>query len=154
VIQSTSNRSVVVTAMSTKPQHVLGVGLRVGEGESRAPRNAVEEPPTDVQLRAEPFGVVDEMGGRVLCQVVPRCSHVWSRSAAATLVEADDPEPRGVELGAIATDRQQAGRGHRRLVERGRHVNDAELEDAQLRASRSLTNRFKLVCCSAASMAN
>ncbi len=75
----------------------LGIALRVGEDQRRAPGTAVEQPAVDAEVFAQPFHVGDQMMGRVVRQVGRGVGGVREALAAATLIEQDDPVGRRVE---------------------------------------------------------
>ena len=90
-------------------RHALGVPLGVGEDQRRPPRAAVEEPPLDAEVLAQPLHVGDEVVGRVRRHVDRGVARVREAAAAATLVEQDDAVSLRVEVAAAS--RAAAGAG-------------------------------------------
>ena len=89
--------------------HALRIPLRVGEDQRRAPRAAVEEPPLDAEVLAQPLHVGDQVVGRVGGHVDGGVARVREAAAAATLVEQDDPVSLGVEVAAASGAAARAG---------------------------------------------
>ena len=79
-----------------EPQHAVGVCLRVGERERRAPRAADEEPTLDAEMLADALEVGDEMRRRVGLE-----REVRMAAAASALIEQHRPEAIGIEQRAV-----------------------------------------------------
>ena len=76
--------------------HALGMCLRIGERQRRAPRAAEHEPVLDAEALAQRLDVGDKVLRRVGLQFGVR-----ARAAAAALVEQDDHVMVGIEQAAV-----------------------------------------------------
>ena len=94
--------------------HALGVRLRVGQRQGRAPRAAEQLPALDAEVRAQPLHVGDQVPGGVGLQ-----AGVRQRAAAAALVEQHDAVARRVVIaahGGVAAAAGPAVHDQRRLA--------------------------------------
>src|SRR5262245_50193885 len=90
------------------PQHQfadpVGMQLRVGEGQRRAPGATKQLPALDVEVKAQPLHVGHQIPGGVVLE-----AGVWPRAATAALVEQDDAVAAGIMIsthaGVAATTR-------------------------------------------------
>ena len=71
------------------------MGLRVGQGQGRAPGAAEQHPLVDAQVLADAFKVGDQVPSGVVLQARP-----WRGAATATLVEGDNMVEVRVEIAA------------------------------------------------------
>ena len=94
--------------------HAVGMALRVGQRQGRAPRAAEQLPALDAEMRAQPLHVGDQMPGGVGLQ-----ARVRQRAAAAALVEQHDAVARRVVVaahGGVAAAAGPAVHDQRRLA--------------------------------------
>ncbi len=83
-------------------EHSFGVGLGVCEGKSRAPGDAVDQPPVSREMLTKPLEIIDQVGRCVLAEVIALCGDVRHGPATAALVQADDAKPRRIEPFPVA----------------------------------------------------